>query len=400
MLAATAAVAREEVHPLGRGFAEVDCPAGAGSSGPFLHTSPGGRVTLSWVEPVGNGHRLRFATWRGGAWSAARTVAEGTGWFVNWADVPSVIADDNGRMAAHWLEKSGEDTYAYDVRVSQSFDGGATWTGPITPHDDGTRTEHGFASLIFHTDYLHLVWLDGRKFANEDTPQEMTLRAARIDRHGNVSGAIELDGRTCDCCPTSVARVDGGFVVAYRDRSPDEIRDIYAVRYINGAWEAPMPVHNDGWRIDGCPVNGPALASAGGGVYVAWFTVDDGEGVVRSAHSSDAGKTFGGVVDVDDTDVLGRVALSGTRRSSPWVSWLSTGGDGAVIQCRMVVSGAVTSKIRRIADTSAAPSSGYPRITLLPDARLLVAWTDGGEALEVRTGILAPSVVPDELRPQ
>ena len=36
--------------------------------------------------------------------------------------------------------------------------------------------------------------------------------------------------------------------------------------------EQPAAVREDGWKIAGCPVNGPQLASSGGRVAAAWFT--------------------------------------------------------------------------------------------------------------------------------
>jgi hypothetical protein len=113
-------------------------PAPPGSTLPNLSTAPDGRVFLSWVEPAGTGrHALNFAMLADDSWSPARTVAEGENWFVNWADFPSVVPLADGRLAAHWLAKSGTDTYAYDIQVSMSTDEGTTWSTPITPHRDG-----------------------------------------------------------------------------------------------------------------------------------------------------------------------------------------------------------------------------------------------------------------------
>ncbi|MEO6238245.1 MAG: exo-alpha-sialidase, partial [Vicinamibacterales bacterium] len=67
------------------------------------------------MEKSGDRATLRFAEQTTGGWSAARDVASGSDWFVNWADVPSVVRLDDGTLAAHWLQKSGADTYAYDV---------------------------------------------------------------------------------------------------------------------------------------------------------------------------------------------------------------------------------------------------------------------------------------------
>ena len=82
-------------------------PAPAGSAEPNL-TVADGRAYLSWLEPTpASGHALRFATLENGQWSAPRTVAQGSRFFVNWADFPSLHALPGGRLAAHWLERSG-----------------------------------------------------------------------------------------------------------------------------------------------------------------------------------------------------------------------------------------------------------------------------------------------------
>ncbi|HEX2077564.1 MAG TPA: sialidase family protein, partial [Longimicrobium sp.] len=136
-------------------------PAAPGSGEPNLAVGPDGRVYLSWIEPAADSaHALRFAVLEGDGWSAPRTIAQGRDWFVNWADFPMLAVLPNGRMAAHWLQKSGRGRYAYDVRIAQSADGGATWSPGVVPHRDGTAAEHGFASLWPAADgSLGAVWL-------------------------------------------------------------------------------------------------------------------------------------------------------------------------------------------------------------------------------------------------
>ena len=75
--------------------------------------------------------------------------------------VAQLVAD--GSLAAHWLVKSGSGTYAYDVNISRSKDGGRTWDRPFIPHTDGTQTEHGFVSLLPLRDgRLGAVWVEGQ----------------------------------------------------------------------------------------------------------------------------------------------------------------------------------------------------------------------------------------------
>jgi len=105
----------------------------------------------------------------------------------------------------------------------------------------------------------------------------MTLRTAQITASGIIEGETLLDPRVCDCCPTAtVLCPDGSVLVAYRDRSEEEVRDIAVTRYKGGAWSTPRVVHRDEWKIAGCPVNGPALAVSDSLVALAWFTMAGG----------------------------------------------------------------------------------------------------------------------------
>ena len=152
-------------------------------------------------------YALRFATRDASNWSTVRTVSEGEDWFINWADFPSVIALADGSLAAHWLVKSGKGTYAYDVNIARSKDGGTTWGKPIVPHTDKTQTEHGFVSLIPLPDgRVGAIWVDGRnlKYVKEEgdehapLPASMTLRYAAIDADGKLSDEAQLDERVCE----------------------------------------------------------------------------------------------------------------------------------------------------------------------------------------------------------
>lgn len=86
---------------------------------------------MSWVEPVEGGNALRFAVLQGGRWQRSGEVARGAGWFLNWADFPSVVAIDDKFRVAHWLvNHPGGRSYDYDVAVSVSTDAGRTWRAP------------------------------------------------------------------------------------------------------------------------------------------------------------------------------------------------------------------------------------------------------------------------------
>ena len=372
----------------------VASPALAGSRVPNLAAMPDGRFAMSWLEPAAGARMaFRFAIYDGKQWSKPSTIAAGDSFFVNWADMPSIRPLGGDRIAAHWLWRSGEGTYAYDVRVSQSDDGGRTWSTPITPHRDGTASEHGFVSLVADTGGVLAVWLDGRKTAghDEDAPgpmPDMTLRAASIASDGRLRGEAELDDRTCDCCPTAAVTTDRGVLVAYRDRSPDEVRDIYVTRREAGGWSAPRSVHADNWHIAGCPVNGPALAARRSHVAIAWYTVAADSPRVYIAFSEDAGTHFDPPARIDEGNALGRVSVALLADGSALATWLEASGKDAFVRARRIpVAGAPETTIT-VARTSAARASGCPRV-VTSGRTVLFAWTEAGTTPQVRLATLA-----------
>jgi hypothetical protein len=368
---------------------ELSVPAAAGAGQPFVARWGTGLVA-SWVEPDGTGHALRFARWDGGAWSDARTIARGEDWFVNWADFPSVLALSDLDLAAHWLQRSGPGTYAYDVMLTRSADGGTSWSAPVRPHRDGTETEHGFATLFPHDEGVGVVWLDGRMYAggtHGDSTGEMAVRFTTLPAVGAAGPEILLDGRACDCCQTAVALAEGGPVVFYRDRSPEEVRDIAVTRLVGGGWTPPAPVHADGWVIGGCPVNGPAADADGATVAVAWFTAAGEAPRVQVAFSADGGASFGPPVRVDDGDAIGRVDLLLMPAGRAFVVWLENIADGAELRGRLVAADGTAGPSRRLAATSAMRASGFPRMARTADDVVLL-WTEPGDPSRIRGAVL------------
>ncbi|HWN09065.1 MAG TPA: sialidase family protein [Pyrinomonadaceae bacterium] len=348
---------------------------------------------MSWVEKVGDTkYALRFAQ-HAGQWSAPGTVAEGNNWFVNWADFPSVIALSDGSLAAHWLVKSGSGTYAYDVNIARSKDGGRTWGKPIVPHTDGTQTEHGFVSMVPLPDgRVGAVWVDGRSLkdieghSDEDKPLavSMTLRYAAIDAEGKLSDEMQLDERVCECCQTSAAITAEGPIAVYRDRSDKEVRDTYVVSNKKGNWSAPQPVFSDNWEVNSCPVNGPSIATDGKRVAVAWYTEANDSPRVRAAFSTDAGATFGKAIEVDDGENRGRVDVLMLPDGSVLICWLSGNAQGGTINVRRVSSDGALGPTAVIAQTDISRSSGFPRMARRGD-EVHFAWTEFGKPSYVRT---------------
>lgn len=377
---------------------QVSTPAASNSAQPQLTISNRG-VLLSWIERAGEIATLKFAERTADGWTEPRTVASGSDWFVNWADVPSVVRLADGSLYGHWLQKSGPDTYAYDVRLSRSTDDGKTWAPSFTPHHDGTTTEHGFASLFQMPGAgLGLVWLDGRAMKSEGHgghggSGDMSVRSAVFDRAGKQLSETAVDLRVCECCPTTAAVTSEGPIIAYRDRSPGEIRDIYISRLINGKWTEPVAVHNDNWHIAACPVNGPALSADGRRVAIAWFTAKGDEGHAFAAFSNDAGKSFTAPIRLDDVGALGRVDIALLDDGAAVATWIEFGDGRAQFKMRRVEPNGSKSAASVVSSLAASRASGYPRLTRFRN-ELVFAWTESTQPTRVMTAVAALPSAP------
>lgn len=364
----------------------VEFSAGAGSGEPNLTATPDGAAVLTWLEPVAEPrHALRLAVREQGRWSEPRTIVESDSFFVNWADFPSLVALPNGAWIAHWLARVPGGTYAYHVRLAISRDRGRTWSRPVTPHRDRTPQEHGFVAMEPWDDSTAaVVWLDGRDMTlsagpGHESQGDMTLRFTTITSSGRLGEEVLLDRRTCECCQTAMARTPRGPIVAYRDRSPEEIRDIAVVRRVGAAagrasWNEPARVAADNWHYPGCPVNGPALAASGDTVAIAWFTAPGGVPRVFAAFSFDGGATWGAPRRVDDGRPQGRVDIELLGAAEALVTWLEAARQPVEVRARRVRMTGRPGASWRVSETSEARSSGFPRVLRLGN-EVLYAWT-------------------------
>jgi len=396
-LLVTANCARREVPAGAVPVVErIESPAPPGAAQPFLSATRDGRVHLSWLVRQGERVDLAYATHDARAWSAPRTVTSGGDLLVNWADVPSLIALDGDACVAHWPVHRPGGEHACDIRVAVSPDG-AAWPDARSPHRDELPVEHAFASLIATGgEAFTCVWLDGREYAGKeegDPGAQSQLRAA--DWAGGTFGAeTVLDPKVCDCCPTAAVRTASGMLVAYRDRSDDEVRDIWLVRRDRqGTWSAPYALSTEAWRIPGCPVNGPALAAADDEVAAVWFTMAADTAVVMAAWSHDGGATFSPAARIDDGSPVGRVDVALLADGDALAVWVETANDGrSEIRARRLHANGRFAASFPVGTTTADRASGFPRVVTTADAAWF-AWTETGDPPHVRTARL--SLTPD-----
>ncbi len=344
---------------------------------PNLSQASRGEVYLSWIEFINDStDALFFSNWQGNGWSEEKEIARGNNWFVNWADFPSLLAFSNNEktLIAHWLQKSAEGSYDYDIHISISTNGGTHWPPSQILNDDGVNAEHGFVSLVPLTDgSVQALWLDGRNSKNKNGA--MSLRTTNILPTGKIQPSLLLDERTCDCCQTDIVVTKQGLLAAYRDRSENETRDIALTKQENNIWSMPYSPLPDNWEIAGCPVNGPALAARGDSIVLVWFTQAQDNARVQCSFSFDGGKTFGPALRIDRGTPLGRVDVVWSSNGTACISWLEQSDTTAEIRLKEISAEGNMLLDQKIATTGPGRASGFPILQSLPDGRLLLAFT-------------------------
>jgi hypothetical protein len=360
-------------------------PASVGTE-PQLSVSTKGTI-FSWVEQNGPSATLKFAERSNGQWTPARTVATGKDWFVTDADLPTVQRLANGTLVAAWHRSTDVQAEAYDTWIAYSTNDGMSWSKPFKPYADKTKTQHGFVSLFDQPGGgLGLVWLDAREWElNQDAPDggSVMLRSASFDSSWKQTSDQVANLRVCDCCQTSVATTADGVVVAFRDRSDADIRDIHVSRLESGKWTTPQVVHQDNWELDSCPVNGPAISAHDRTVAVAWFTGVGGQGHSYLAFSQDAGRTFGNPVRLDEQQSTGRVDVELLDDGSAVATWVEFANQQGQLKARQVSADGRASAPLAVQASSEGRASGFPRMVRQQN-ELVFVWGEsaGGEHAE------------------
>jgi hypothetical protein len=112
--------ANAQATTVGTAFAAIPIATMQGRS-PRLTVERGGAVR-SWLERTEDGHALHAARIHGGQLESLVKVTDGTNWFINPVDRPSVVALSKTNLAAHWLQRTSSAPHGYVMRMAFSHD--------------------------------------------------------------------------------------------------------------------------------------------------------------------------------------------------------------------------------------------------------------------------------------
>ena len=199
-------------------------------------------------------------------------------------------------IAVTWNAKGA----ATEIRTARSRDGGRTFAGERSLQARGALGDRGWqASVVDSRGALHAIWLDHRAMATSKDgdhsehkgEHDGVAMAQKSSLYYAADGMSEreLFKGVCYCCKTAMAIGTGGEIfAAWRHVFPGNMRDMaFTMSRDGGKTFTPLTrVNQDGWSIQGCPDDGPAMAvDAKGTVHLVWPTVKNEQGVILYATS-------------------------------------------------------------------------------------------------------------------
>jgi hypothetical protein len=292
-----------------------------------------------------------------------------------------------------WTSKSKEGTR---VLVSRSEDGGVSFTRSVAVGGSDAGGNRGWVSTtVDRSGHIVAVWLDHREMAaghNHSAgaakadgaahAQASKLYVANVD---DASSAQALTGGVCYCCKTAVTTgPDGSIYAAWRHVYPGNLRDIAFTFTRDGgrSFAAPSRVSDDGWMLDGCPENGPALAvDANSTVHVLWPTLvpasnpDSEPSLVLFHATTRDGRTFSPRERLSTEGTPRHPQLASTVRglAAAWDEETDGGGRRVVFVRSLTGHREVLSSARAQTPTLAATADG-----------VVIAWTEGTDKSVIR----------------
>lgn len=249
---------------------------------PTLTQTPKGDVMLSWTEKDTAGVTafcVAFSKDKGQTFSEKKVIYAGTGVGNSRLMRAKILTKRDGSLVAIFSNRTsvttanGKGGRSLDIVFCTSKDGGATWTSPQSVDSDPTKgnVKGFFDAAILANDEIAVAYL--KDVANSTKHEERDLRLV-VTKNGVFQPERVIDPVVCDCCNINfLMDATGALNIYYRDNN-DDIRDIAKMTSTDNAqtFSKPEIVHNDGWKIAGCPHSGAVSANYGKSALIAWYS--------------------------------------------------------------------------------------------------------------------------------
>jgi hypothetical protein len=267
---------------------------------PLLAQTPKGDVMLSWTEKDAQGITsfcLAFSKDKGKTFSDKKVIFAGTGVGNSRMMRAKVLTKKDGSLVAVFSNRDAAPTASTSTAPPQggrgggrssnivycvSKDGGSTWTTPVSVDSDPKQgiMRGFFDAIVLPNDEIAVAYL--KDVANSTKHEERDLRMV-VTNNGAFQPEKVIDPVVCDCCPINMLiDAKGALTIVYRDNN-DDIRDMAKmISTDNGeTFSKSQILHNDQWKISGCPHSGAVSSTSGKGSLFAWFSGADKEKGIR-----------------------------------------------------------------------------------------------------------------------
>lgn len=354
---------------------------------------------------------------------------------------PRLVVRASGMIALAQVESEGE--FEGDLVVYRSESGGDLFSDPVKVNRGGGRVlAHGEGAPVFlegPRSQFHAVWIANRpgggralltsrsKDFLQSFEEPVVIAAGSRGEPAFFDATVAPDGRVaagwlarapagtslpgtsalltsvttepggdfgppvvvatdvCPCCrPALIAGEDSRLHLAWRTTDEENVRSMVISTSTDEGrtWSEPQGIPEVGWKINGCPHSGPALAYHDRRLHVAWYSEAEGSPRLYWSREQDTGgfsaarELSGGVRDANHPFLGvadGRLfaAFQGRSPDEPG-GWPPTGVYVAEI------AGDVP--LPPVAVPRGPGTAAYPRLRALGAGRLLVAWTDHEQA--------------------
>lgn len=381
---------------------------GKASATPWL-AADGNRLAVAWGARGAGGATdvyLAVSADLGATFGAPVRVNHSAGEARLGGDLPPRVVFAGGARARElqvlWTARADERTR---IVVARSNDGGRTFAPPRMLESAGAPGDRGWPALAAGAagQPSHAIWLDHRGLADAAAPAKEHQHGASASQpsHDGVAMAQrsglfyrsldpggqerELTRGVCYCCKTALTVAsDGAIYAAWRHVYPGNLRDIAFATSRDGGktFAAPQRVSADGWQLDGCPDDGPALApGTGGAVHLVWPTLVSQPDAYKAIFyaGARAGKAFGARIRVSpEGDNANHPQIAVSAKNEIAVLWDRIDGG----RRRVYVSRSAAGPSPRFAPpvaVSSGTAASYP-VAVFAGDDLIIAWTEGDPA--------------------
>jgi hypothetical protein len=372
--------------------------AGRANAAPWI-ASLGSNVAIAWGASAGGKGDVYVAMSRDAGRTFASPVRVNTtaGEARISGEIPPrvTIALPKGTVPVVSVTWNAKDN-GTEIKTARSTDGGRTFGPAISLQARGAAGDRGWqAAATDANGNLHVMWLDHRgmtaatdhaQHKGEGDGADMAQRSGLYYWGGGPER--ELFKGVCYCCKTALAIGSKNEIyAAWRHVFPGNLRDMgFTMSRDGGKTFSPLlRVAEDGWSINGCPDDGPAMAiDAAGIIHLAWPTVKNDAGVILYATSKD-GTAFSVPVRVP--------TLGGPKPSHPQIAVDSNGR--VVIAWDEAVNG-----VRQAASVAAEPGGTFAKASVIGEGTYpVMAKADGAMVTAWTSGPTASSVIRVQRRP-